>query len=69
MCLPCLLEVLTVLEFCLCKPTVYKLKILGGGKFDYYKSMGEPQKGGNQIFKLQMGGKQKGVGLRFLAYI
>ena len=35
-----------MLEVRLCKPAIYKLKILGGGKFEYYKSMGQPQKVG-----------------------
>ena len=51
---------LTVLEVCLWKPAVYKLKILGGGKFESYKSMGGTTKrGGAHIFKVQWG-KQKG---------
>ena len=43
-----------MLEVCLCKLAIYKLKILGRGKFEFYKSMGEPQKGGggDQIFKV-----------------
>ena len=45
-----------MLEVGLCKPAVYKLKILGGGKFEYYKSMGGTTKmGGDQIFKVQWG--------------
>ena len=48
---------LTVLEVRLCKPSIYKLRILGGGKFEYYKSMGgTTKKGGNSE------GKQKGGG-------
>ena len=42
-----------MLEVRLCKPAIYKLKILGGGKFEYYKSTGKSQKGGDQIFKVQ----------------
>ena len=49
-----------MLEVRLCKPAIYKLKILGRGKFEYYKSMGENTKReGNQIFKIQWG-KAKG---------
>ena len=57
-----------MLEVHLCKPAIYKLKILGGGKFEYYKSMGQPQKvgvgGGTKFLKFN-GGKQK-RGTRFL---
>ena len=44
-----------VLSFC--KPVIHKLKILGGEKLEYYKSMGEgvPQNGGNQSLKFQWG--------------
>ena len=53
-----------MLEVRLCKPAIYKLKILGGGKFEYYKSMGQPQKvgvgGGDRIFKVQWGEAKKG---------
>ena len=28
----------------LCKPVIQKLKVLDGGKLEYYKSVGEPQK-------------------------
>ena len=46
-----------MLEVCLCKPAIYKLKILGGEEFQYYKSMGRTTKNGeNQIFKVQLGG-------------
>ena len=48
-----------MLEVRLCKPAIYKLKILGGGKFEYYKSTGKSQKGGDQIFKVQWGGGSK----------
>ena len=55
-----------MLEVRLCKPAIYKLKILGRGKFEYYKSMGENTKReGNQIFKIQWG-KAKGRGHDFL---
>ena len=43
----------------LCKPVIHKLKSLGRGKLEYYKSLGEPQKGGSQISQVQWGGKQK----------
>ena len=40
----------------MCKPAVYKLKILGWGKFESYKSMGGTTKrGGDHIFKVQWG--------------
>ena len=42
----------------LCKPVIYKLKILGGGKREYYKSMGEPQQG-RSIFWDSIGGGSK----------
>ena len=29
-----------MLEVCLCKPAIYRLKILSGAKFESYKSMG-----------------------------
>ena len=52
-----------MLEVRLCKPAIYKLEILGGGKFEYYKSMGQPQKvgGGDQIFKVQWGKQKRGT--------
>ena len=55
-----------MLEVCLCKPAIHKLKILGGVKFEYYKSMGRTTKKGRggQIFKVQWG-KQKGSGHDF----
>ena len=37
------------------KPVIYKLKIVGGGKLDYYKSIGGTTKRGNQILKFQWG--------------
>ena len=46
-------RVFNVLVFSLCKPVIHKVKILGGGKLEYYKSMGGPQKGGGQILKFQ----------------
>ena len=56
---------LTVLEACLCKPAIYKLKILGGGKFESYKSMrGTTKKGGTKFLKFS-GRKQRGVGYNF----
>ena len=44
----------------MCKPVIHKLKILGVEKLEYYKSMGEPQKEGNQILKFQWVGSKKG---------
>ena len=59
---------LTVLDVRLCKPAIYKLKILGKGKFEYYKLIGGgggggwEQKGGpKQVFKINWGGDQKGA--------
>ena len=55
---------LAVLKVRLRKPAIYKWKILGGGKFEYYKSMGITKKrgeggggecGGNQVFKVRWG--------------
>ena len=37
---------LKVLVVSLCKSIIHKLKSLGGGKLEYYKSMGKLQKGG-----------------------
>ena len=59
---------LTVLEVCLRKPAVYKLKTLGVGKLESYKSMGEPQnggRGGTKFLKLS-GVEQKGGDYDFL---
>ena len=53
----------------LCKPVIHKLKILGGGEVEFYKSMGEPQKGGREPnFKNSVGGNKKKGGL-FLTQI
>ena len=53
---------LTVLEVRLCKPSIYKLRILGGGKFEYYKSMGgTTKKGGNKQWGEAKGGGGRGV--------
>ena len=59
---------LTVLEVRLCKPSIYKLRILGGGKFEYYKSMGgTTKKGGNKQWGEAKGGGEGGAqfGLKF----
>ena len=56
---------LNVLVVSMCKPVIHKLKILGVEKLEYYKSMGEPQKEGNQILKFQWVGSKK-RGTRFL---
>ena len=44
-----------------CKPVIHKLKILGGGKLEYYKSIGAKtkKKGGGKIWNFS-GEKQKG---------
>ena len=46
---------LNELVISLCKPVIHKLKILGGGKLEYYKSMGGTTKRGEQILKFQWG--------------
>ena len=46
---------LNELVISLCKPVIYKLNILGGGKLEYYKSMGGTTKRGEQILKFQWG--------------
>ena len=47
---------LNVLVVSFCKPVIHKLKVLGGRKLEYYKSMGGPQEsGGNQILQFQWG--------------
>ena len=59
---------LAVLKVRLRKPAIYKWKILGGGKFEYYKSMGITKKrgegGGESVAGIKFlkfgGGKQKG---------
>ena len=47
-----------------CKPVIRKLKMLGGGKLEYYKSMGGTTKRGNQILRFQWG-EAKGGGHDF----
>ena len=42
-----------------CKPVIHKFKVLGGGKLEYCKSMGQPQKG-EPKFEISEGGKQHG---------
>ena len=44
----------------LCEPVILKLKLLGGEKHEYYKSVGESQKWGDQILKFQWECNQKG---------
>ena len=56
-----------MLVVCLCKPAIYKLKILGGGNFNIINQSEEPQKRGNQIFKVHWEGAKGGT--RFLTYI
>ena len=43
----------TVLEVRSCNPDMYKLKILSGGNLNIINQWWKPQKGGNQIFKVQ----------------
>ena len=60
----------------LCKPVIHKLKILGGRKLEYCKSMREKGRGGEnhekvgggQILKLQLG-EAKGGWARILTQI
>ena len=49
-----------MLVVCLCKPAIYKLKILGGGNFNIINQSEEPQKRGNQIFKVHWEGAKGG---------
>ena len=58
-----------MLEVCLCKPAIYKIRSLGRGKFEYYKSIGDGlgggehhKKRGDQIFKVQWHGGGGGGG-------
>ena len=54
---------LTVLEVFLCKPGIYKLKILGRGEFEYYKSTrGTTKRGGGEFLKFSGGGSNWGGG-------
>ena len=48
-----ILQVLTVLEVCLCEPAMYKLNILGGENLNIINECGNHKKGGNQIFEIQ----------------
>ena len=52
-----------VLVVSFCKPVIHKLKILGGGKLEYYKSIGAKtkKKRGGQNLKFQWG-EAKGEG-------
>ena len=47
----------------LCKPVIHKLKILGGRKLEYYKSMGgnHEKVGGGANFEVSVGGSKRGV--------
>ena len=58
-----------MLDVRLCKPAIYKLKILGRGKFEYYKLIGgggggwgrgKKKEGGTKFLKFS-GGGQKGA--------
>ena len=61
-----IIQALNVLVVSLCKPVIiHKLKILGGGKHEYYKSMGGTTKRGDQILKFQGGEQKRGVGTIF----
>ena len=53
-----------MLEVCLCKLAICKLKILGRGKFDYKSMGGTTKKGeeGDQIFKVQWRGGEGAKG-------
>ena len=45
----------------MCKTAIYKLKILGGGDLNVINQWGEPEKGVDQIFKVQWA-EAKGAG-------
>ena len=48
----------------LCKPVIYKLKILGGGNLNIINQWGNHKKGGvDQILKFQWGGAKGGGGM------
>ena len=50
----------------MCKPAIYKLKNLGRGKFEYYKSMGgTTKKGGPNLSSSVGGSKGRGGGTLF----
>ena len=52
-----------MLEVCLCKPAIYKLKILGGGgDLNTINQWREPQKGGGTKFLKFSGGSKRGGG-------
>ena len=54
-------QVLNVLMVSLCKPVMHKLKILVGGKLEYYKSIGGTGKRGRESnFEISVGGCKKG---------
>ena len=63
-------EYFNVLVVSLCKPVVYKLKILDGGKLQYYKWMGGTTKKGRRApnFEISVGESKRG-GTRFLTQI
>ena len=42
----------------LCKPVTHKLKMLGGGELEHYKSMGGTTKRGDQILEFQWEGHE-----------
>ena len=41
----------------LCKPVIQKLKIIRGGRLEYYKSMGETTKKDEAKFEISVGGR------------
>ena len=56
-----------MLDVRLCKPAIYKLKILGRGKFEYYKLIGgggrgrgNKKEGGTKFLKFSGGGTKGG---------
>ena len=50
-----------VLVVSLCKPVIQKLKILDGGKLEYYKSMGGTTKKGGKNFEISVGISKRGL--------
>ena len=61
-------QVLSMLVVSLCKPVIHKFKLLAGVKPEYYKSMGETTKRGDQILKFQWGSK-RGRGMQFSTHL
>ena len=44
----------------LCKPVIHKLKILGGGKLEYYKTVRGTTKREGPNFEISVGGRKRG---------